>query len=52
MDSPAGVVYHPDRGALEWTPPPFSKTPEAKVLFLLRNPDGSEETYVHTIPRK
>jgi hypothetical protein len=24
---------------------------DVKELFLLQNPDGSEETYVHTIPR-
>jgi tetratricopeptide (TPR) repeat protein len=52
IDSPAGVIYHPDQAALEWTPPPFSKIPEVRVLFLLKNPDGSEETYVHPIPRK
>jgi hypothetical protein len=52
MDSPAGVVYHPDQGTLEWTPPPFSKATEARVLFLLKNPDGSEEPCVQSIPRK
>jgi hypothetical protein len=26
VDAPPGVVYHQDRGMLEWTPAPFSKT--------------------------
>jgi tetratricopeptide (TPR) repeat protein len=52
MDSPPEVVFHQDQGKLEWTPLPFSKAMEARVLFLLKNPDGSEETYVHSIPRK
>lgn len=51
-DAPAGVVYKPDQGILEWTLPPFSKASEARVLFLLTHPDGSEEPYIHTISRK
>jgi hypothetical protein len=44
-------VFHPEKGTVEWTPPPFSKTAEARVLFLIRNPDGSEEHRVHVIRR-
>jgi hypothetical protein len=52
MDAPSGVIFNKDQGMLVWTPPPFSRTPEAKVLFLLTHPDGSEEPYVQSIGRK
>ena len=52
MDAPHGVVFRPEDNTLEWTPPPFSTQNEARVLFLLSNPDGSEEAYIHTITRQ
>ncbi len=52
MDAEPGVVFHKDSGTLEWTPPPFSRVSNAKALFLLTTPDGSEETQVHSIQRK
>ena len=51
VDAPPGVVYHQDRGMLEWTPVPFSKTPGVKVLFLLKTPDGGEDPHIHVISR-
>jgi tetratricopeptide (TPR) repeat protein len=51
IDGPSGVIFHKERGILEWTPPPFSRMPEVSVLFLLTNENGGEETYVHTIRR-
>jgi tetratricopeptide (TPR) repeat protein len=51
VDAPPGITYDAATQTLEWTPLPFSRTPSAKVLFLLTNPDGSEETLVHTIAR-
>ena len=51
MDAPPGVVFREEQSMLDWTPTPFSKIPEAKVLFLLTHPDGSEETLIHTIQR-
>jgi tetratricopeptide (TPR) repeat protein len=51
VDAPAGVTFHKDKNTLEWNPPPFSKISEVKVLFLLTRPDGSEETYIHTLTR-
>jgi hypothetical protein len=51
IDAPSHVVYHQDQATLEWTPVPFSRNPAVKVLFLLTNPDGSEEAYIHTISR-
>lgn len=51
VDAPDGVTFHKDKNSLEWNPPPFSKVAEVKVLFLLTRPDGSEETYIHTLTR-
>ncbi len=51
-DASPGVVFHPDRGTLEWTPPLYSRIPEARALFVIKNPDGSEELRVHVIQRK
>lgn len=51
-DAPPGVIYHPDKGVLEWTPAPFLTTTEVHVLFALKGPDGKEEFQVQTIRRK
>ena len=51
-DAPPGVIYNEERQELEWTPSPFSKTDKVRVLFMLTRPDGTEETYIHTIHRK
>lgn len=52
VDAPAGMVYHAEKGVLEWTPPPFSADAEIRVLFLLTHPDGKEETLVHIFKRE
>lgn len=51
-DAPAGVVYQPAENVIEWTPAPFSKAKEIRVLFLITRPDGTEETLIHTISRE
>lgn len=48
-DAPPGVVYDAEQGTLEWTPPPFSRAKEARALFVLRKPDGSEDLRIETI---
>jgi tetratricopeptide (TPR) repeat protein len=50
-DAPAGVVYKPEKGVVEWTPTPFSKDESIRILFLITHPDGKESTRVHTIKR-
>lgn len=51
VDAPPGVVYDKATGLLKWTPAPFSKAEEAKVLLLLKKADGSEEIVIHAISR-
>ncbi|MEO5714638.1 MAG: trypsin-like peptidase domain-containing protein [Luteolibacter sp.] len=51
MDVTSGVVFHADRGLLEWTPPQFSREPQGRALFLLTQPDGSEQAEVRVIGR-
>ena len=51
MDAPSDVIFHEKTATIEWTPAPFSKNPAVKVLFLLKNPDGSEEPYILTVRR-
>lgn len=52
VDAPAGVTFQKENGMVTWTPPPFSRIPEVGVLFQLTHPDGTEESYVHTIRRR
>ena len=51
-DAPSGMVYHAEKGVLEWTPPPFSADAEIRVLFIITHPDGKEETLIHTVKRE
>jgi len=51
VDAPPGVVYDEATMQLEWTPAPFSKLPAVRVLFLIKKPDGTEETLVHVMER-
>ena len=50
-DASPGVLFFPDRGTVEWTPSPFSAATEARALFVLKHPDGTEELHAHVIPR-
>ncbi|MEK7950985.1 trypsin-like peptidase domain-containing protein [Luteolibacter sp. Y139] len=50
-DSPPGVTFNREKGTVEWTPPPFSRVAEARVLFALKNPDGNEELEVVVLRR-
>lgn len=51
MDASPDVTYDKGTGMLHWNPPVFSTTTQAKALFLLKNPDGSEEKRVQLISR-
>ncbi|MGJ8642623.1 MAG: trypsin-like peptidase domain-containing protein [Luteolibacter sp.] len=50
-DSPSGVTFDAESGALEWTPTPFSNHKSAKILFLVTGADGTEKTVVHLMER-
>ncbi len=50
-DAPSGVSYDAAGKKLVWTPVPFSKTEQVRVLFELTGPDGEHEYEVRVMTR-